>query len=71
MTRGDPCSFSDPIAHLEGCSNEAPVIVDGKEMTTLIDLGAQVSSISSQFCGELALQIQPLGQLLEPEGTGA
>ena len=39
-------------------------------MTTLIDLGAQVSSVSSQFCEELALQIQPLGQLLELEGTG-
>ena len=40
-------------------------------MTALIDLGAQVSSISSQFCGDHALQIQPLGQLLELEGTGA
>ena len=39
-------------------------------MTVLIDSGAQVSSISSQFCGDLALQIQPLGQLLELEGTG-
>ena len=38
-------------------------------MTTLIDLGAQVSSISSQFCRDVALQIQPLGQLLELEGT--
>ena len=28
-----------------------------------------VSSISSQFCEDLALQIQPLGQLLELEGT--
>ena len=45
------------------------MIVDGKEMTALIDLGAQVSSVSSQFCGDLALQIQPLGQLLELEGT--
>ena len=37
---------------------------------TLIDLGAQVSSMNSEFCKELALQIQPLGQLLELEGTG-
>ena len=36
----------------------------------LIDSGAQVSSVSSQFCEELALEIQPLGQLLELEGTG-
>ena len=61
----------DPIVHLVGHSNKVPVIVDGQEMTTLIDLGAQVSSVSSQFCKDLALQIQPLGQLLELEGTGA
>ena len=36
----------------------------------LNDSGAQVSSVSSQFCEELALEIQPLGQLLELEGTG-
>ena len=39
-------------------------------MTALIDMGAQVSSMSSQFCEGLVLQIQPLGQLLELEGTG-
>ena len=51
-------------------SNEAPVIIDGQEVTAMIDLGAQVLSISAQFCRELALQIQPLGWLLELEGMG-
>ena len=60
----------DPIAYLMGCSNEALVIVDGQEMTTLIDVGAQVSSIRYHFCKDLALQIQPLGWLLDIEGTG-
>ena len=60
----------DPIACLVCHSNEDPVIVDGQEMTALIDSGAQASSISSQFCKDLALQIQPLGQSLELEGTG-
>ena len=46
------------------------MIVDGQRMTALIDSGAQVSSISSWFCEDLVLQIQPLGQLLELEGTG-
>ena len=36
----------------------------------LIDSSAQVFSVSSQFCEELALEIQPLGWLLELEGTG-
>ena len=60
----------DPIAHLVGFSNEAPVIVDGQEVTALIDLVAQVLSISAQFCKELTLHIQPLCQLLELEGMG-
>ena len=60
----------DPITCLIGCSNEAPIIIDRQEVTALIDSGAQVSSISAQFCEELTLQIQPLGQLLELEGMG-
>ena len=60
----------DPIVHLVGCSNEVPVIIDGQEVAALIDLGFQVLSISAQFCEELTLQIQPLGQLLELEGMG-
>ena len=60
----------DPIAHLVGCSNEAPVVIDRQEVTALIDLGAQVLSIGPQFCKELTLHIQPLGWLLELEGTG-
>ena len=66
-----PVPFLNPdsIAHLMGCSNEAPVMVNGQKMTTLIDLGAQVSSISSQFCEDLTLHIQPLGRLLKLEGT--
>ena len=60
----------DPIAQLVGHSNKVPVVIDGQEVTALIDLGAQVLSISTQFCKDLALPIQPLGQLLELEGTG-
>ena len=60
----------DPITHLVGCSNKAPAIINGQETMALIDSGAQVFSVSSQFCEELALETQPLGQLLELEGTG-
>ena len=47
-----------------------PVVVDGHEVTALVDLGAQVSNRSTQLCKDLGLKIQPLGQLLELEGTG-
>ena len=44
--------------------------MDGHEVTTLVDLGAQVSNISVQLCEDLGLKIQPLDWLLELEGTG-
>ena len=36
----------------------------------MVDSGAQVSNISTQLCEDLDLEIQPLGQFLELEGTG-
>ena len=55
---------------LVGRVNEALVVLDGCEVAALVDLGAQVSNISAQLCEELGLEIQPLGWLLELEGTG-
>ena len=46
------------------------MVVDGREVTALVYSGTQVSNISAQLCKELDLEIQPLGQLLELEGTG-
>ena len=60
----------DPITHLVGWSSEAPIIVDGKKVIVLIDLGEQVSSVSSRFCKQMALKVHPLEWLLELEGTG-
>ena len=58
------------VVQLVGRTNEAPVVVDGCEVTALVDSGAQVSTISVKFCEELDLEIHPLGRLLELEGTG-
>ena len=60
----------NPVARLVEHANEALVVVDGCEVAALVDSGAQVSTISAQLCEELGLEIQPLGQLLELEGTG-
>ena len=49
---------------------KCPVVVDGHEVATLVDQGAQVSNISAQLCKDLGLEIQPLGWLLDLEGTG-
>ena len=58
----------DPVAHLVGHANEVPVVIDGHEVTALIDFEAQVLNISAQLCEDLDLEIKPLGQLLELEG---
>ena len=50
----------DPIVCQVGWSNEAPIIVDGQKVTTLINSGAQVSSVSSGFCKQMALKVHPL-----------
>ena len=44
--------------------------MDGQEVSALVDLGAQVLTIGALLCEELGLEIQPLGRLLELEGTG-
>ena len=60
----------DPVVQLVGHANEVPVVICGCEVAALIDLGADVSNISVQLCTDLGLEIQPLGWLLELEGTG-
>ena len=44
--------------------------MDGCEVAALVDLGAQVLTMSVQLSEEMGLKIQPLGWLLELEGTG-
>ena len=67
-----PILFLNPdlLAQLVGHANEAPAVMDGHEVIALVELGAQVSNISAQLCEDLGLKIQPLGWLLELEGTG-
>ena len=50
----------NPLVHLIGEANEAPVYVDGVKCTALIDLGDQVPTIMTSFAKHLSLPIQPL-----------
>ena len=59
MTPAVPFLNLDLIAHLVGQSNEAPVIIDGQKVTTLIKLGAQVFSVGSGFCKWMAMKVHP------------
>ena len=47
-----------------------PIFVDRQKVTALIDLGAQVSSVSSGFCEQMNLKVHPLDRLIVLEGTG-
>ena len=47
-----------------------PSMIDGWEVIALTDLGPQVSSVSTGFCEQMALEIYPLDKLLELKGMG-
>ena len=59
----------DPMARMFGRANEAPVIVDGEETTCLVDTGATVSVISTDYCIKRGLTVYPLEAMVPIVGT--
>ena len=53
----------DPLYHLIGPANEIESIIEGKVLPTLVDLGAQCSSITLDMVKELKLDLHPLDTL--------
>ena len=45
-------------------------MINGHPVTALLDTGSQVTHISEAFCQANDIQINPLDQLVEIEGTG-
>ena len=62
-------SSSDPWTRLIGRANEEQITVNGHPVTALLDTGSQVTHISEAFCQANDIQINPLDQLVEIEGT--
>ena len=60
----------DPLVRLIGEANEAPAIVEGIPITSLVDSGACMSAMVKSFAKELQLEIKPLKTILNIEGTG-
>ena len=60
----------DPLVRLIGEANEAPAIVEGIPITSLVDSGACMSAMVKSFAEELQLEIKPLKTILDIEGTG-
>ena len=60
----------DPLVRLIGEANEAPAIVEGISITSLVDSGACMSAMVKSFAKELQLEIKLLKTILDIEGTG-
>ena len=59
----------DPLVRLIGEANEAPAIVEGIPITSLVDSGACMSAMVKGFAEELQLEIKSLKTILDIEGT--
>ena len=60
----------DPIAHLIGPANETDVLVDGQQVTALLDTGANMSCMTKWLAEEMELEIHLLQRVLNIEGIG-
>ena len=60
----------DPLVRLIGEANEAPAIVVGVSITSLVDSGACMSAMVKSFAEELQLEIKPLKMILDIQATG-
>ena len=69
MADGNKSSI-DPWTRLIGRANEEQIVINGHPVTALLDTGSQVTHISEAFCQANDIQINPLDQLVEIEGTG-
>ena len=47
----------DSLVHLLGHANETRVVVEGVEITALVDTGSQISALTEGFCTETGLRI--------------
>ena len=70
MALGDLYHNPDPLFRLIGEPNEAEVVVEGKRVKSLVDSGAQISSISDKLAKSLGLRIHELQTLLDLEPMG-
>ena len=60
----------NPLVRLIGEANEAPAIVEGIPITSLVDSEACMSAMVKSFAEELQLEIKSLKTILDIEGMG-
>ncbi len=59
----------DAWARLVGKANTAPIYIDGKKCTALLDTGAQISFVSQQYCNQMGFEIHPIEKLIDFKGA--
>ena len=63
-------SFIDPWPRLIGRANEEQIVINEYPVTALFNTRSQTTHISEAFCQANEIQINPIDQLVEIEGTG-
>ena len=63
-------THADLWAKLVGRANEDQIFINGHPVTALLDTGHQVTHISQEFHLAKGIQIHPINQLVDTEGTG-
>ena len=67
--QGIPILNPDPLARLIGWRNEVDICVNSLNVQALLDMGAQVTSVSDVLCTQLGLRVYKL-KGIAMEGTG-
>ena len=70
MVRQEDSTHADLWAKLVGRANEDQIFINGHQVTALLDTGSQVTHVSQDFCLARGIQIHPINQLVDTEGTG-
>ena len=72
LKRGSISRFHnpDPLVRLIGEPNEMSTFVEGIKTKTLLDSGAQLSSVTATCARELGLEVKELQTILDLEATG-
>ena len=60
----------DALIRLIGPANEGPVVINGEATTALLDTGAQVSTISADYCQRQNIPIHNIEKVVRIVGTG-
>ena len=70
MVEGKGPAQKEVWAKLVGRANEERIFINGHPVTALLDTGSQFSHVSHDFCLAKGIQIYPIIQLVNIEGTG-